>query len=75
MLRAGAIAASLEAVGKVIAAKKSTRLFVMGFEQLKHFIVEQAAFPQARKEHSTLEASRIEPVLESLVHTLTITAV
>jgi hypothetical protein len=75
VLRAGTSAASLEAVGEVIAAKKPARLLVMGFEQLEHFIVEQAALRQARKEHCALKASRIEPVLERLVHIPTITAI
>jgi hypothetical protein len=35
VLRAGASAAPLEAVGEVIAAKKPTRFLVMSFEQLK----------------------------------------
>ena len=60
--------------GEVIAAKKPTRVLVIGFEQLKHFIVEQAAFPQARKEHSALNGSRIKPVLERLVHIPRVTA-
>ncbi len=75
VLRAGPSAASLEVVREVIAAKKPAGLLVVGFEQRKHFIVEQAAFPQARKEHSALGASWIKPVLERLVHVPTITAI
>ena len=69
VLGARATATTLEPIRKVVAGEELPRLLVMRLDHLKHFVVNVAAFGQARKEQAMLFAVRIQTVLESLVHT------
>jgi hypothetical protein len=66
--------ASFEAIRKIVAAEKRTRLVVMVFDHLKHLVVDLAAPRQARKELSMLNAVGIKPIFEGFVHSLSSTA-
>lgn len=68
-------AATLETVREIISAKELVGLVVMTFDHLKHFVVNTAAFRQARKELIALSAVGVKSVLEGLVHSLCCTGV
>ncbi len=57
-----------ETIRKIAIAKELTGIIVMSLDHFEHFVVQSAESRQRRKEHLTLNESRVQPVLIRFMH-------